>query len=238
MAFNIEDHLARMDRRVTRGERDGQETAIVHAGRTYETDVVDLWDALTNADRIARWFLPISGDLRQGGRYQFEGNAGGTIQECVEPERVKMTWEFAGGVSWLTVRLTANANGTRLELEHEAHLIPDFSDVYGPGAVGVGWDGGFLGMAIHVKDPTVAKPPEADPEWPMSPEGKSFFGAAAAAWGGADADAGTPVEEAMARAETTRKFYTGEGPGMGEESAEGSAAAGGDVAEGGSPADD
>lgn len=226
MAFNIEDHLARMDRRVTSGERDGQETAIVHAGRTYETDVVDLWDALTNGDRISRWFLPISGDLRQGGNYQFEGNAGGKIEECVEPKHIKVTWEFGGGVSWLTVRLIPRSDGTRLELEHEAHPMPGFSDVYGPGAVGVGWDGGFLGMAIHVADPSAAKPPEADPEWPMSPEGKSFYGAAAAAWGRADAESGTPDDEAMARAETTRKFYTGEGPVMGADT------------EGGSPSED
>ena len=36
-------------------------------------------DALTDPERIGRWFLPISGDFRLGGRYQFEGNAGGKI---------------------------------------------------------------------------------------------------------------------------------------------------------------
>lgn len=215
MAFNIEDHLARMDRRVTSGTRDGQETAIVQAGRTYPTDALDLWNALTTPARLEKWFLPISGDLRQGGKYQFTGNAGGTIQECVEPEHVKVTWEFGGGVSWLTVRLLPQTDGTRLELEHEAHPMPGFSEVYGPGAVGVGWDGGFLGMAIHLANPTAGKPPEADAAWPMSPEGKSFYGAAARAWGEADAASGTPAADALARAETTRRFYTGEGPGMG-----------------------
>src|SRR5882724_8555264 len=28
------------------------------------------WDAMTNAERIPRWFLPISADLRLSGRYQ------------------------------------------------------------------------------------------------------------------------------------------------------------------------
>lgn len=214
MAFNIEEHLSRMDRRVTSGEIDGQPTAVVIAGRTYATDVTDLWHALTTAERISRWFLPISGDLREGGKYQFEGNAGGTIQECKENERIKMTWEFGGGVSWLTLRLSPQAGGTRLELEHEAHPMPGFSDVYGPGAVGVGWDGGFLGLAIHLENPTQGKPPEADEAWPMTSEGKSFYGAAAKAWGRADEASGTPQDDAMARAETTRKFYTGEGPGM------------------------
>ena len=47
--------------------------------RTYAADIADVWDALTNIERIPRWFLPVSGDLRLGGRYQFEGNAGGRI---------------------------------------------------------------------------------------------------------------------------------------------------------------
>lgn len=214
MAFNIEDHLARMDRRVVAGEIDGQPTVIAIAGRTYPTDVTDLWDALTNAERLSRWFLPISGDLVEGGRYQLEGNAGGTIQECRENEHIMVTWEFGGGMSWLRVSLTPQHDGTLLELEHESHLIPGFSEVYGPGAVGVGWDGGFLGLTIHLANPEQAKPPEADPEWPLTPEGKAFYGAAAAAWGKADELFGTPPVAALERAETTRKFYTGEGPGM------------------------
>ncbi len=215
MAFRFEDHLARMDRRVSSGTRGGMETAIVQAGRTYATDALDLWRALTTPERLSRWFLPVTGDLRLGGRYQFEGNAGGTIQECVEPELIKATWEFGGGISWLTLRLIPQPAGTRLELEHEAPLMPGFSDVYGPGAVGVGWDGGFLGLTLHLADPDAAKPPEADREWPMSAEGKAFYGAAAAAWGEADAASGTAADRARARAETTRKFYTGELQGMG-----------------------
>jgi hypothetical protein len=39
----------------------------------YPASQSDLWDAVTNADRIPRWFLPVSGDLRLGGHYQLEG---------------------------------------------------------------------------------------------------------------------------------------------------------------------
>ena len=46
-----------------------------------------MWDAVTSAERIPRWFLPISGDLRLGGRYQLEGNAGGEVLECAPPAR-------------------------------------------------------------------------------------------------------------------------------------------------------
>jgi uncharacterized protein YndB with AHSA1/START domain len=46
--------------------------------RTYDAAVDDVWDACTNPERIARWFLPLSGELRVGGRYQLQGNASGT----------------------------------------------------------------------------------------------------------------------------------------------------------------
>ena len=60
--------------------------------RTYEAPIDDVWDALTNPERISRWFLPISGDFRLGGNYQFEGNAGGEIVSCDRPNRLKVTW--------------------------------------------------------------------------------------------------------------------------------------------------
>src|SRR5690625_323177 len=213
MAFKFEEHLARMDRRVTTGSRGGEETNVIIAGRTYPATALELWQALTSAERLSRWFLPVSGDLREGGRYQFEGNAGGTIEECREPELIRATWEFGGGVSWLTLRLVPQPDGTRLELEREAPLMPGFTDVYGPGATGVGWDGGFLGLGLHLADPSAEKPPEASPEWHASEEGRGFYAAAAAAWGRADEEAGTPPGAARERAENTRAFYTGEGPG-------------------------
>ncbi|AXB46535.1 SRPBCC domain-containing protein [Amycolatopsis albispora] len=48
--------------------------------RTYDAEVEDVWDALTNEERIPRWFLPITGELKVGGKYQLEGNAGGEIR--------------------------------------------------------------------------------------------------------------------------------------------------------------
>ena len=58
---------------------------MVVASRSYDTDIDDLWEAITNAERIPRWFLPITGELRLGGRYQLQGNAGGTITACEPP---------------------------------------------------------------------------------------------------------------------------------------------------------
>ncbi|MEZ5138897.1 MAG: hypothetical protein R2711_09075 [Acidimicrobiales bacterium] len=58
-----------VEREVRTGERDGQATRIVVARRRYGTDVDDLWTALTDLERLPRWFLPVSGDLREGGTY-------------------------------------------------------------------------------------------------------------------------------------------------------------------------
>ena len=105
-------------REVANREHLGRPARAVIATRSYDTDIDDLWDALTSAERIPRWFLPVSGDLRLGGRYQFEGNAGGEITRCEPPRLLSVTWEFGGGTTWLTVTLSEEGVGvTRLELE-------------------------------------------------------------------------------------------------------------------------
>ena len=65
--------------------RDGKPARMIVAERSYPTSADDVWDALTSPERLPRWFMPISGDLELGGRYQLEGNAGGTIETCDPP---------------------------------------------------------------------------------------------------------------------------------------------------------
>ena len=62
--------------------------------RYYKAGREDVWDAITSPERLVRWFLPISGDLRVGGRYQLEGNAGGEIVRCDRPSEIGLTWEI------------------------------------------------------------------------------------------------------------------------------------------------
>ncbi len=110
-----------------------------------------MWDALTNAERIPRWFLPVTGDLKLGGRYQLQGQCRRHDQACEPPRHLAVTWEFGGGVSWVTVRLSPDPKGgTRLELEHAAHVEEHWKK-FGPGAVGIGWDLGLLGLARHLE---------------------------------------------------------------------------------------
>jgi len=127
------------------------EARTVTISQTYDASIDDVWDACTNPERIVRWFLPISGDLRLGGRYQLEGNAGGKIERCDPPNSFAATWEYGGDVSWIEVRLAIEPkSGTRFELEHIAHVDDERWAEFGPGAVGVGWDMGLMGLALHL----------------------------------------------------------------------------------------
>jgi uncharacterized protein YndB with AHSA1/START domain len=201
-------------RHVKSVERDGKPAKAVVATATYETSIDDLWDAVTTAARIRRWFLPVTGELKLGGRYQLEGNAGGTITACEAPRHFATTWEMGGQVSWVEVRLRPGKPGeTTLELTHVAIVDEVFWPTYGPGAVGVGWDLGLLGLQRHVESPDTERPPEAVAEWTTSPEALEFYRRASTAWGkAAEADG---MANAMDAAENTRKFYSGEAPPQG-----------------------
>jgi uncharacterized protein YndB with AHSA1/START domain len=200
---------------------DGEETRIQILAQEYPAGIEDVWDAATTAERIARWFLPITGELRLGGRYQLEGNAGGEVLECAPPSdgraEYRVTWEFGGGMSWVTVRLTDEGpERTRFELEHAARVadVPaDMWDTFGPGATGVGWDGGLLGLSLHLGAVDGSLAPEEAEAWAVTDEGKAFYRAAADGWGAAHLAAGADREAATRAADATYGFYTGEIPG-------------------------
>lgn len=211
MTIDLFAHMNAMTRVVKNLERDGKPAKAVIASCVYDTDVADLWDAVTNPERLRRWFAPVSGELAPGGRFQVEGNASGTITECVPSRKISATWEFGGGVSWITITLRPKGESAEIELEHVAHIDPHW-DMFGPGAVGVGWDLAFLGLAHHVDDPAAAKPPETDETWIASQPAKDFIRGASDGWGAAAITAGEGRDTALESAENTRKFYTGEAP--------------------------
>ena len=207
MHLNVAGQLGTVERTVSSLERDGQPARAVTLARSYATTVEDLWDAVTNAERIARWFLPISGDLALGGRYQLEGNAGGSITHCERPSFLALTWEFGGDVSWVEVRLAEDGPRARLVLTHTA-LLTDHWHEFGPGAVGVGWELGLVGMELHLTRPNE---PKIDEEtFHTTAEGKALLTGSSEAWGRAAVAAGTDPEVAIAAANRTTAFYTGD----------------------------
>ena len=194
-------------REVRSGARGGAATRIAVACRTYDTDRADLWACLTDPQRLPRWFLPVSGDLRVGGRYQLEGNAGGTVERCEAPTHLGVTWEYGDTVSWLDVTLTPDGSGTRLELVHEAPVDPDFWAQFGPGAVGVGWDLALRGLGLHLESGEALDAAEAM-AFDVSPDGVAFVGVAAGGWAEAAIADGDDATAARAAGERTLAFYT------------------------------
>lgn len=190
----------------------GKPAIVGIATRLYDTTVDDLWEALTTAERLRRWFLPVEGDLKLGGRYQLKGNAGGTITRCDPPEALELTWEFAGGTSWVNVRLGAENQQARLTLEHIAHkdgIGKEHFAKFGPGATGVGWDLALHGLKLHLANPDFALDPAAFEAWTLSDEGKAFVRESGEGWGEAYIASGAAPDEARAQAAETIKFYTG-----------------------------
>ncbi len=188
-------------------ERGGQPACAVILSCSYPTTAPDLWDALTNRERILRWFLPISGELEPGGRYQFEGNAGGVITACEPPSRLALTWEFGEQVSWVEVRVSNDEAGqARLTLTHTQQVSEHWVQ-YGPGATGVGWEMGLVGLAMHLAQPDAPKPDAA--EFATSPNGKALITSSSEAWGEAAIAGGADPGDARAAANRTTAFYTG-----------------------------
>lgn len=190
----------------------GQPAIVGVATRVYDTAVEDLWQALTTPERLARWFLPVEGDLKLGGRYQLKGNAGGTITRCDPPEALDVTWEFMGGMSWVNLRLAPEGQKARLVLEHIAPkdgIGKEHFEKYGPGATGIGWDLALRGLELYLANAEVALDPAAFEAWTLSSEGKAFVRQCGEAWAAAYIAAGADSELARAQAERTIGFYTG-----------------------------
>ena len=208
MSFNAERHLSAVERSVSLLERGGRPAGAVTLRRGFPVTLEDLWDAVTNGNRIERWFLPVSGELEPGGRYQLEGNAAGVITACERLSHYALTWEFAGDTSWVDVRCARNGTReVRLALTHTALLSPHWEQ-YGPGATGVGWELGLVGLGLHLEQPNEPRPDEA--AFAASPEGRAFITGSSKAWGQAAIASGTDSAAAQAAARRTAAFYTGE----------------------------
>ncbi len=208
MLIDFEHQLGAVERKVVSLERNGAQARAVILSRVYETTIDDLWDALTTKERLPRWFAPVEGDLKLGGRYQVEGNAGGKIVECEPPRKFSLTWEIFGDVSWVDVSLNAeNPESARLTLTHTAKLSSHWEE-YGPGATGVGWELGLLGLAHYFANPKAEKIDEE--AFAATSEGKAFAKGSSKHWGDAAVSAGEALESAHAAAARTAAFYAGE----------------------------
>jgi uncharacterized protein YndB with AHSA1/START domain len=173
---HILDELVATRRDVARrAAANGEEEIAVVLRRTYRAPVGSVWSALTDPDRLRRWFAPVTGDLRLGGQFQVEGNAGGEVLHCEEPDRLTLTW--GGPASVVDVRLSPEGEQTTLEL---VHTVPVAFAGSGAGAlyVGPGWDVAVLGLGRYVAGVRVEDPAA----WENSPEGRRLAAGSVDAW--------------------------------------------------------
>jgi uncharacterized protein YndB with AHSA1/START domain len=187
--IDIQSQIEAIDREVARREGAGGEEVSVLISRTYDSAIEDVWDALTDPERVKRWFMPLSGDLRPGGAFQLEGNAGGDILECEAPNRLKVS--FGGPASLVELRLTPEGdNLTILELEH---TVPIEMAQSGAGAlfVGPGWDGGFVALDLYLRGQVADDPVAAA----NSPEGLELSRQAVDVWTEVVRGSGTATPE-------------------------------------------
>jgi uncharacterized protein YndB with AHSA1/START domain len=202
--IDIVTQLKAIQRDVSRKPADSGEVVSVVLRRDYDADVADVWDAMTDPVRVRRWFLPLSGDLRVGGTFQLEGNAGGEILECHPPRRLRVT--FGGPASVVELRLTGVGDSTVLELEH---TVPIEMAGSGAGAlfVGPGWDGMLLALDLYLGGEVSDDPVAAA----SSPEAIEYSRQSVHAWAAAIEASGTatPAEITGAAEASLAQFAPG-----------------------------
>jgi uncharacterized protein YndB with AHSA1/START domain len=116
----------------------------------YESDIDDLWSALTDPRRLARWYGNVDGDLRVGGEFTAtvfgSGWSGrGRIDVCIPPWKLEVTmWEEEGQEGAVAAELVADGDGTILVIERRD--IPlDLAWAYG-----AGWQEHLEELAAHI----------------------------------------------------------------------------------------
>lgn len=172
----------------------------------YDTDIDDLWDALTNKERLPRWFAPVEGEFKLNGEFQIQGNAHGKVISCDEGRGFELTWEYGEDVSWVKIELSKEGGKTCLKLEHLAYSEGEHFDTYGPGATGVGWDLFLIGLRQYVN----TNKDVDGMAYMISAEGRNAIVSSARYWGQATITAGFDPDKSLTAANNTEKFYLGE----------------------------
>ena len=118
---------------------------IVRIQDRFGTGIGDLWSALTEPGRLARWIGEVSGDLRLGGEFRFRffasGSEGtGRVDTCEPPRRLLLAMAL-GQPEEDVVEVTLTADDDQTVLVWEERGMPvDLLAAYG------------AGVQIHVED--------------------------------------------------------------------------------------
>ena len=95
----------------------------------FDTDIADVWSAITDPERTARWIAVVTGDFRVGGELQgsFTSNWQGPmkVEVCDAPNRLKLLSGAAGEQTVMEAVLTEDGDGTRVVIEERGLPIAD-----------------------------------------------------------------------------------------------------------------
>ena len=207
------DELAAARRTLGTGRVPAGDAYTIEIRRRYDAEIDDVWDALTDPERLGRWLGTVTGDLRLGGTFTLDRGEHGEILRCEPPRLLAVSWLFGPeadawpGTSEVEVRLTPGPTGdTELELIHSAVLEEPLFPTYGPGAGGVGWDLALLTLGRLMAGDEVAD----HEEFQVTPDGREVVRRGAAAWGRAHLAAGGAPEQVAAAVAATIGFYAPE----------------------------
>jgi len=163
---------ARGNDRILGSLRAAEGNGIVRMEDRYATDIDDVWSALTDPQRLARWYGQVEGDLRPGGEFRLNIEADGwdgtgRVEACEPPLRLRVTtreseesWRKGRGAQpfdeAIEARLTPDGDQTILVIE--VHGLPlDKIAFYG-----VGWQIHAENLAAHLAG---SQPGDTEARW-------------------------------------------------------------------------
>jgi uncharacterized protein YndB with AHSA1/START domain len=119
---------------------------IVRVEDRFDTEIDDVWSALTDPSRLGRWYGQVEGDLRLGGEYRahlfasgWEGT--GRVEACEPPQRLLVLIKDADEPDDGVIEVTLTADGDQTIVVWEERGMPaDLLSAYG------------AGVQLHVED--------------------------------------------------------------------------------------
>lgn len=140
---------ARGSDRILGSLRSADGKGVVRIEDRFDSDVDDLWLALTDPARLARWYGQIEGDLRPGGEFHgrleyWDGT--GRVEVCEHPRRLRVTTKGADEPYEEVIEATLTADGNETILVIETRGMP--LDLVG--AYGVGYQIHAENLAAHL----------------------------------------------------------------------------------------
>ena len=125
-------------------------SGVVRMEDRYDTDIDDLWSALTDPPRLARWLADIEGDLRVGGEFHASFTSGwegpGRVDVCEPPRHLRVTMApgQGDGETVIEAELVSTGDQTRLVIEERGLPLDELA------THGAGWQAHVEDLAAHL----------------------------------------------------------------------------------------